>query len=394
MTGAASRVSSLALLASAGCARSGEVLRPTDGGGPVVLQVSDVRLSTGQEHACSVTGGMLFCWGDDTDGKLGVAASGAGTGQPPVMVAGGPWIAPAAGQAHSCALATDGSVACWGGNTAGQLGSGDLTPSNDPRVVQLPARAVDVRTAFDHTCALLVDASLWCWGYNWEGQLGQGDVHPGVDHPTPIQVGGDRDWVFVSTGQGHSCGIRSPGRLYCWGRNTDGQIGQGDIQPQQFRSPTQVGADADWVEVSAGQGTTCARKRDGSAHCWGSMASGTLAVGDLNPRYTPARVPAFDDWLQIANGTFQTCGVRTGGEIWCAGRNTEGQIGGTDLVDAIPSMQRADPTTGWVEVRAGRFFTCARKADDSVWCIGRNDTRQLGADPATVDRSATMLRVR
>ena len=56
-------------------------------------------------------------------------------------------------------------------------------------------------------------------------------------------------------------------------------------------------------------------------------------------------------------------------------------------------MLRADPTSGWVEVRAGRFFTCARKADDSVWCMGRNDTRQLGADTATVDRSATMLRI-
>jgi alpha-tubulin suppressor-like RCC1 family protein len=380
----------IAALAPA-CTRSGEVLRPM---GPVVLQVSDVRLSAGTGHACHVAGGALSCWGNDADGRLGVPAGGTGTGQAPVIVTGGPWIAPAAGESHSCALAADGSVACWGANAVGQLGAGDLTPSDAPRVVQLPARAVDVRTAFDHTCALLVDASLWCWGYNWEGQLGLGDVHPGVDHPEPIQVGTDRDWVFVSTGQGHSCGIRSPGTLYCWGRNTDGQIGQGAVTPQQHRSPTQVGADADWVEVSAGQATTCARKRDGSGWCWGSMSSGTLAVGDLDPRYTPAPIPTFDDWLQISNATFQTCGVRAGGEIWCAGRNTEGQIGGTDLVDAIPSMQRADPTAGWVEVRAGRFFTCARKADDSVWCIGRNDTRQLNTDPATLDRSATMVRIR
>ena len=80
----------------------------------------------------------------------------------------------------------------------------------------------------------------------------------------------------------------------------------------------------------------------------------------------------YSDWSASTVGTFHTCGLRPGGEIWCAGRNTEGQIGAPDFVDALPDMMRADPTAGWVEVRAGRFFTCARKADDSVWCMGSN----------------------
>jgi hypothetical protein len=54
---------------------------------------------------------------------------------------------------------------------------------------------------------------------------------------------------------------------------------------------------------------------------------------------------------------------------------------------------RADPTAGWIEVRAGRFFTCARKSDDSVWCMGTNITRELAIDPTMLDRSATMLRI-
>ena len=56
-------------------------------------------------------------------------------------------------------------------------------------------------------------------------------------------------------------------------------------------------------------------------------------------------------------------------------------------------MLRADPTSGWVEVRAGRFFTCARKADESVWCMGINNARELAVDPATLDRSGTMVRI-
>ena len=304
------------LFALGACSRTGEVLRPGDGGAPVVLHLSDVRLSAGQSHACAVAGGALVCWGDDGDGRLGVAANGAGTGQGPVAVSGGgSWVAPAAGGSHSCGLAADGRVWCWGGNAVGQLGAGDLVPSNDPRPVALPERAVDLRTGFDHTCALLADASLWCWGYNLEGQLGLGDQYPGPSYPAPVQVGTDRDWVFVAAGQGHSCGIRSPGALYCWGRNTDYQLGQGTADPQEIRAPVRVGTDADWVEVSCGQATTCARKRDGSAYCWGSMDSGTLAVGDLAPRPAPARIPLLSDWLGVATNTFHTCGLRVAGTI-------------------------------------------------------------------------------
>jgi len=382
-----------AALLAAACTRSGEVLRPADGGGPVVLQLTDVRVAAGFGHACAVVGGALRCWGDDSDGQLGVAAGDAATTLPPTAVAGGPWIAPATGSTHTCALAADGGVWCWGGNANGQLGSGDRTARPDPRQVPLPAKAVDVRTAFEFTCALLADASVWCWGYNLEGQLGLGDQYPGDDHLAPVQLGAARDWTFVATGQGHGCGIRAPGRLYCWGRNTNSQLGQGVTQPEEMRAPVQVGGDSDWVSVGCAQSTTCARKRDGSLWCWGEQASGALAMGDVNPRPTPAQVPTYHDWSAETVGTFHTCGLRPGGEIWCAGRNTEGQIGGPDLVDAVPSMLRADPTTGWVEVRAGRFFTCARKGDDSVWCLGINKEGELAADPATLDRSATMVRI-
>jgi len=382
-----------AAVLAASCTRTGEVLRPRDGSTTVVLQVTDVRLATGFGHGCAVVAGALTCWGDNSDGQLGVGGNDADTGQAPVTVGGGPWIAPAAGSTHTCALANDGTVWCWGGNANGQLGAGDRTGRPDPRQVALPAKAVDVRTSFEFTCALLADASLWCWGYNWEGQLGLGDTFPGDDHLTPIQLGDARDWTFVATGQGHGCGIRAPGRLYCWGRNTDSQLGQGTTNPEQIRAPVQVGTDTDWVEVGCSQSTTCARKRDGTLWCWGAQASGALAVGDVNPRPTPARVPTYSDWSASTLNTFHTCGLRPGGEIWCAGRNTEGQIGGPNLVDSVPSMLRADPTSGWIEVRAGRFFTCARKADDSVWCMGVNRERELAADPVTLDHSVTMVRI-
>lgn len=380
----------LLVTATSSCARSGEVLRPADGGDPTGLPVTDVRLSTGQNHACVVIGGTLRCWGEPGDVRLVPTPQAGG---PPITVPGGPWTVPAAGELHTCALAADGGVFCWGGNASGQLGVGDRENRLEPTRVALPARAVDVRTAFSFTCALLADASVWCWGYNFEGQLGLGDTYPGEDRATPVQLGTDRDWTFVATGQGHACGVRSPGRLFCWGRNHVSQLGQGTSDPVQLRAPVMVGSDADWAEVGCSQNTTCARKRDGSLWCWGEQASGALAVGDVDPRPSPARVPGEAGWFAMSAGTFHTCGLRAGGQLWCAGRNAEGQLGSPEPADSVPGMIRADPGTDWIEVRAGRLFTCARKADESVWCMGNNSQGELAADPALTGRSAAMLRV-
>jgi alpha-tubulin suppressor-like RCC1 family protein len=371
------------------CSARGEVLREGSSD-PIVLQPTDVRLATGYFHACAVVNSKLYCWGQSSDGELGLPL-GEDIG-PRVISVSSP-RAPAAGRAHSCVLDNTGRVYCFGDNQFGQLGSGDPEPQNaTPSLVTLPAPAVALASSFDHNCALLSDASLWCWGANREGQLGLGDTHPGADHFEPVRVGTQHDWTFVSTGQGHSCGIRAPGSLYCWGRNTGFQIGQGSSEPQQYRSPQRVGADTDWVEVSAGQNDTCARKRSGTIYCWGNPEGGALAVGDASPRSTPTLVPEIDDWLSVSTNTFHTCGVRKNGQIWCAGRNTEGELGASNLVDVVPNIQPVGSDTDWTEVRAGRFFTCARKADDSVFCTGANEAGQVSSDPS-VDRSNTMLRV-
>jgi alpha-tubulin suppressor-like RCC1 family protein len=378
-----------AALALVGCVDRGRVRGP---GTPVVLQVSPVRLALGQEHACAVVAGALTCWGLDDDGQLGTSPVTPGVGQGASSVAGArSWTVPAAGARHSCGLDSSGRVWCWGANDLGQLGTGDQTPSATPRAVALPSVALDVRTLFDHTCAVLADATLWCWGANAEGQLGQGDQYPGHDQLLPVQVGTNHDWTFVATGQGHGCGIRAPGTLFCWGRNSDGELGQGDTRDLELRSPTQVGTDGDWVEVACGQDQTCARKADGRLFCWGNMASGALGVGDVGEHDSPTVVPTISDWVQVSTNTFHTCGLRASGQIWCAGRDTEGQLGTPDGADADPDMQQTDPGAGWVEVRTGRFFTCGRKGDSTVWCLGKNSDDELNAG-STVASSDSMIR--
>ena len=114
---------------------------------------------------------------------------------------------------------------------------------------------------------------------------GTGDTTSG---PTPRQVGSQDDWVDVSAGGMHTCGVRENGSAWCWGLNYRGQLGTGNRKDQV--EPRRVGDGRDWETVSAGWVHTCAKTLDGTASCWGDNAYGQLGNGNLTDSYDPARV--------------------------------------------------------------------------------------------------------
>jgi hypothetical protein len=136
------------------------------------------HLSAGQKHTCAVDlAGVTWCWGDKGDGRLGDDTN---TSQPvPVQVAPGGGLANAtrvsAGDAHTCALRSDGVVFCWGKNDVGQLGDG--SPNSQPTPVAVDpstgmAQATAVTAGGAHTAAWQTSGDGWAWGANDLGQLG------------------------------------------------------------------------------------------------------------------------------------------------------------------------------------------------------------------------------
>jgi hypothetical protein len=131
------------------------------------------------------------------------------------------------GQAsHACALMTDGSVQCWGDNTAGQIGDGTTSQRLTPTaVVGLPAPAVGISAGAKHTCAVLDTGALYCWGLNASQQLGDGTVTP---RPQPTQVYGLSSGIAaVAAGSVHTCAMTTTSDVKCWGDNVYGQLGDG-----------------------------------------------------------------------------------------------------------------------------------------------------------------------
>jgi len=180
---------------------SGELGRTTNGNappGPMAL-TNVTNIGAGLLHACAVSSGTVMCWGDDSDGQLGDGKQNNQSTTPiTVNVANKTITQVSAGYSHTCALASDGTVYCWGQNDWGQCGTGatDAGFNNAdvlaPTQVQgLGGKALEVENGTNHTCALIEGGSVMCWGANDRGQLGQGLIDASVDtnaHPTPVTV--------------------------------------------------------------------------------------------------------------------------------------------------------------------------------------------------------------
>ena len=141
------------------------------------------------------------------------------------------------GGKHACALLVD-AVWCWGSNSSGQLGASAANscgPSDDlPAATpcslfaipaQLPVSAVSVFAGGEHTCALTAGGDAWCWGSNSNGQLGRGTS--GGSNQTPALVSGGLKFLSISAGGTHTCGVTLDRAIYCWGANGSGQLGDG-----------------------------------------------------------------------------------------------------------------------------------------------------------------------
>lgn len=271
-------------------------------GGPVLGRVPLAglasRITQRFEHGCAILRtGALWCWGSNFEGELGQddPPDSADRSEPVEVSPGTAFSDVSAGQGHTCAIAIDGTLSCWGRNTGGELGLGPGMPVQLRMPTQVRGdRFRSVVAGQSHTCAIRVDGDVFCWGqdHDADGHAGPLGLAGSGTHDAPALVDDGGDWDVLSTDTFHTCGIRTDGTLWCWGRNAEGQLGLGDAS-LTAEVPTQIGTDADWARVAVGRFSTCAQKRDGRVLCAGANRSGELGVGDTAPRLvlTPAAGP-------------------------------------------------------------------------------------------------------
>jgi alpha-tubulin suppressor-like RCC1 family protein len=269
---------------------------------------------------------QAYCTGANNKGQGGNGSTANATS--PSQVAGGftDWVMVRADWVHTCGLRSNGLIYCWGANSDGQLGDGTTTDHTSPAEISGGFSdwiMVDIDRL--HTCGVRSNGRAYCWGSNWAGQLGDGTI---TSRSTPTEVsGGYTDWTVLDSEYNTTCGIRKPGRLWCWGRNSEGQIGDGTATNQS--TPTEVsGGYTDWITFDNGSRFTCGIRGSGLAYCWGLNDTGQLGTGDTTNYSTPHLVSGgYTDWVYISGDDPETCGIRQNGLRTCWGMNSNGQFG-------------------------------------------------------------------
>jgi alpha-tubulin suppressor-like RCC1 family protein len=345
-------------------------------------------LAMSHAHACDVVEGRLFCWGGGEHGQLG-NGDARGRDTPTRVGSFNDWLQVAAGEASTCAVRAPGVVYCWGDNSSAQLGLGDTEPRREPAALPLPALVREVACGGESCCAIDRDAQLWCWGDNLEGKPGLGDRYGAQDVTTPARarVSEGAGFRALAVGQGHVCAIAEDGGLWCWGRNTNAQLGIG-LEPGQTRAPGRVGDADDWDAIAVSQHHSCGVREDGTLWCWGENAF--FEVGAPDPALVvaePRQVGSDRDWAAAALGWFHTCALKRDGRLFCWGRAIEGQLGRempiagqrSDLEgNPVPEPGAIAAPAAWLRVVAGNFQSCGLDSGGRTLCWGDNSSGQLG----------------
>jgi hypothetical protein len=172
--------------------------------------------------------------------------------------------------------------------------------------------------------------------------------------------------VRVSGKWGHVCHIDAEQRLFCWGQNLSGELGVPGAAPFA-PSPLPVDPEHRYREVTAGIGTTCAIRVDGSLHCWGRNHGGPLATGDTDPRVSPLQIGHDHDWEAVSIGSGLACGLRKGGKLFCWGGQDYGELLQPASLgpDALVEPTLIEGT--WLAVSSHWYQTVAIAADGSLW---------------------------
>jgi alpha-tubulin suppressor-like RCC1 family protein len=271
----------------------------------------------------------------------------------------------------TCMIAVGTEVWCWGSNTVGQLGVGDLgtVPRPSRRVVGLPPSIRSVTAGWTGACALDGAGAAWCWGAGMSGELGNGG--PVQSSLVGIQVPLPEPALKVDAGRQRACALLASGAVYCWGSRSVLTFPAGfEIEPTY--TPVLVELPAAAIDVAVGSVHGCALlAADGGTMCWGDNRYGQLAGGTAGGwSLEPTAVEGVPPLRAIHAGGMNSCGMTAAGDAYCWGA---GQTLGGDDVDTFGPILVAG-SHAWSTLALGGAGGCGIDTDGDVLCWGSGST--------------------
>lgn len=347
------------------------------------------RVAVGEEHLCYVDRNKAIrCQGYYYGGQTGIGDSSSGsyyTGRPvdtSLVTGSGEFVKASGASYSSCALSKEGQLYCWGDNYEDELGIGAgiievllPTPALMTNVTG-EARFIDFALAHESMCAISAAGDLYCAGRALSAAAG---VLTKVDWTS---LGPAARVVQVSVGYDFACGLTEYGRIFCWGMNDQGQLGDGsnaDSATPVLPDWSALSSEPKFIHLASGENHTCGVTVEGVIYCWGSNSYGQLGDGTKDNRSTPVQVDdamltGFEKFRTVTASYEGTCTTTTAGRVYCFGSNWHYLSGnGSDAEILVPtlvdsSMLPSDERYREVYMHEGR--TCAGSSGDELYCWG------------------------
>ena len=224
-----------------------------------------------------------------------------------------------------------------------------------------------------HACLRRLDGTVACWGRNDDGQLGDGTRTP---RARAAAVSGLDDAISIGAGDRHTCAVRMGGSVVCWGADDAGQIG--DSSGARRLTPTPVAGVTGARAVAAGDGFSCTLRNNGSVICWGANDAGQIGDGAASaaPRPPTPVVGLPAEVRAIAARGRHACALDEAGTVWCWGANDNGQLGDGTAVDR-PTPVAVPGLSDVIAVATGRGHTCAATRNRGLRCWGDDAAGQI-----------------
>lgn len=325
------------------------------------------------------------------------------------------WKEISAGWNHTCALASNGLVYCWGYNYYGQLGNNSVNASETPVAVSMVGELAgkkfkSISAGHAYTCGISSDDYAYCWGFNSLGEIGNNSV---IDShfPVPVYRSGSLNGLTVksiSAGAGHTCAIASDNNAYCWGSGGHGELGTNPSGSSSFpvavdRSGNLSGKSISSIDTK-GTNFTCATSTESRGYCWGYNEIGQLGDNTGSNRPLPTEIYMLGALsgktvLSISANGAHACAIASDNIAYCWGENNYGQLGINSasqyrLGPNITYMAGALNNKTVKSVTTGLLHTCAIASDNNPYCWGQGSYAQIGDGNYTeINRAAVAVNI-
>lgn len=339
------------------------------------------------------TNGLLYSWGLNTFGSLGLGDV-INRSSPTQVSATTSWSTITAGSNNIFGIDINSGLYGWGVNSNGEIGQNDRVNRSSP--VQVAGSWVAVSALSSNVGAINSSGNLFTWGYNLNGELGQNNL---ISRSSPVQVGNSA-WTSIHNAGGGYSAIKSGGLLYGWGGPN--LVGLNDGVTRS--SPTQVGSSS-WSMLNSAAGYNTNGGISGNRlYNWGTNGNGYLGdnttVTKSSPVLTVASnlsTPVFltinsplqigtSSWTSVAAGDSHVMALRYGdGALFTWGKNDQGQLGLSTITSRSSPVQVG--TSSWSQIGVGYSYSFGIDILGKLYSWGVNNAGQLGLN-IVANRSA------